>query len=268
MHGILAVIQTNYLMAFMLLSLSFDTRGLFKKYGKKRLFHSENSWLVLQTQPHNFLLPITVSFSSKDRKIASSRNFYCSTLWRISENWYLFPLHSIHTVLPTMLFFMPSLFTNPMTRIEVLVLQTAPNPSKTTSLACTERCLKASCSLAFSFRQSCFPSSLLPWGWVSGIHQVSQPFMISGGLLKLAACIQEQGSPPYTSFFNTSLCIEKGPVAKLNCSTLFGSARMLSHARHPPLWDIRSNWARQWAFGHPPTKPLICFTGKRLWLHR
>ena len=81
-----------------------------------------------------------MSFSSKDRKNRSCRFFCCSTLWRLSENGYLFPSHPTHRVLPPLLFFMPSLFTNPMTRTGVPASQTAPRSSKPISVARPERC--------------------------------------------------------------------------------------------------------------------------------
>lgn len=122
-------------------------------------------------QPYNFLVLLTMSFSSKDRKITSSRFLSCSTLWRTSENGYLFPLHSVHRILPTLLFFMPSLFTNPMSRAGIPALQTVPSSWKSRSSSGTRRC---SGQAALSLLPSHNPVPLFLWGWTPGIHQVAQ----------------------------------------------------------------------------------------------
>lgn len=75
-------------------------------------------------QPYNYLSPITMSFCSKGRKIAFSRFLGCSTPWRISENGYLFPLHSLDSILPTLLLFLPSSFTHSRSKTVTPALQT------------------------------------------------------------------------------------------------------------------------------------------------
>lgn len=142
-------------------------------------------------QSYHFLFPITMSFSSKDRKITSSRFLGCSTLWRISENGYQFPLHSLYRILPTLLFFMPSLFTNPMSRTGVPALQTAPSSWKPVSSDWTPNALGELHS-HFYLHTTLFLCSF--WGCMPGIIQVLQlpslkwlPFFRGNSLLSAPA---------------------------------------------------------------------------------
>lgn len=178
----------------MILSLNADTQGLFKKYGEKNLFQE---WKLPACPADNhtiFSFPITMSFPSKDSKIASSRFLGCSTLWRISENGYLFPLHSIHRIVVTLLFFTLSLFTSPMSRTGVPALQTVPSSRR--------KVLWASCRKD-SLLPSDNPVPLFPLrvdAWHSSGSAASLP--------KLAARFQGQQSPLCTGvkwvFFNSS----------------------------------------------------------------
>lgn len=108
-------------------------------------------------QPHYFTLRISTSFSSKDRKTPPSRFCPCSTpedVWK----WIAIPVTFCTQFYPPC-FFVPSLFTDPVTRMRV----TAPGCTKLfkiDSFSMNRKVVQASCCLAFAFRHPCFYWSL------------------------------------------------------------------------------------------------------------